>query len=69
MNRQIRALRRDLEKPRPKGYEPFDRYAYNAFAWSAKWWETNAKTQEERTEATRLRAVAIQKSKEMEVSA
>jgi len=64
MNRQIRRLRRDLEKPRPKGYEPFDRYAYNAFSWTAAYWMIYAKTEEERMEAGRLRDVACQKSRE-----
>ena len=64
MNRAIRQLRCDLEKPRPKGYEPFDKYAYNAFSWQAAYWMVYAKSVEERAEAFRLRDVACQKSRE-----
>lgn len=67
MNRQILKLRRDIEQGAPKNCSPYDRYAYNAFSWQAAHWAIHGKTQEERDEATRLRAIAIEKSKAMEV--
>ena len=30
IKRDLADLFRDLERPRPKGYEPFDKYAYRA---------------------------------------
>lgn len=62
MNRQIRRLRRYLEKPQPQLDHPFDYYSFNAFAWQAAYWSVYAKTQEERDEATRLKGVANAKS-------
>lgn len=63
MNRDIRRLRRYLEKPQPKNEQPFDRYAFNAFGWQAAYWFNHAKTEVERLEAARLRDVATQRSK------
>lgn len=63
MNRGIRRLRRQLEKPQPKSEQPYDRYTYNAFSWQAAYWSIYAKTEEERIEAARLRDIASQKSR------
>lgn len=65
MRSEIQKLHRDLELPRPEGYEPFDRYAYNALSWQAAYWAIHARAQEERDEASRLRDVAVAKSKAM----
>ncbi len=65
MNRQLQRLRRVRYHGAPKGCSPYDRYAYNAFAWCAAWWTIHAKTPEEREEATRLKDAAIAKSKAM----
>lgn len=66
MNRDLQRLRQDLEQPRPANHEPFDRYAYNAFAWQAAYWTIHGRTEEERQEAVRLRSIACQKSREMQ---
>ena len=65
MNRDIRRLQQDLELPRPVGYQPFDRYAYNAFSWQAAYWTIHGRTEEERQEAARLKGIACQKSRKM----
>lgn len=69
MNRQLRQIKRYLEQGPEPGCTPFDRYAYNAFAWQARWFVTNGKNEEERTEAARLRDLACQKSREMQTQA
>lgn len=65
MNRQLRQIKRSLEKGPERDCTPFDRYAYNAFSWQAQWFVTNGKTAADRTEATRLRDLACEKSHAM----
>jgi hypothetical protein len=65
VNKDLRRLKRDIEKGSASQGQPFDRYAYNAFSWQAKHWMTYGKTQEERKEAARLHDLAVQKSREL----
>lgn len=68
MNRQLRRIKRYLERGPEPDCQPFDHYAYNAFSWQAAWFITNGKSQEERDEAARLRDLACAKSRELEVA-
>jgi hypothetical protein len=54
MNRQIQRLRRDIEKGASKECQPHDRYAYNVFAWSARYWMVHGPTERDRREAERF---------------
>jgi hypothetical protein len=65
MNRQLIRLKRYLERGPEKGCTPFDRYAYNTFSWQAKWYATNGKTEQDRTEGTRLCELACEMSRAM----
>lgn len=65
MNRQLRQIKRYLEIGPEKGCSPFDKYAYNTFSWQAKWYATNGKTEQDRTEGARLCALACEKSHAM----
>ncbi len=65
MNRQLRQIKKYLERGPEPGCPPFDRYAYNAFSWQAAYYTIHGKTEEERIEAARLRDLASSKSRSM----
>ncbi len=59
IKRELANLSRDLELPRPRGYEPFDKYAYNTFSHDAA--RLRKEAQELVDEANRLQALASAK--------
>ena len=63
MNRDVLKLQRDIINGPGKGCSPFDRYSYNAFAWSAQHLSYRVKTEEERELCMFLKEIAIRKSK------
>lgn len=65
MNRELLRLQRQLIDGPVKCGEPFDRYAYNVFSWSAQHLFYQAKTDEERELCLFLKEMAIRKSKSM----
>lgn len=59
IKRELDKLSRDLERPRPRGYEPFDKYAYNVFSHDAV--RLRKEAQELVNETERLQALASEK--------
>ncbi|GAC1691050.1 MAG: hypothetical protein PVS3B3_13850 [Ktedonobacteraceae bacterium] len=59
IKRELADLSRDLERPRPKGYEPFDKSAYCAFMHAANRLRNDAL--DLAGEAERLSALALHK--------
>lgn len=66
IKRELADLSRDLERPRPKGYEPFDKSAYCAFTHVANRLRNDALDLV--SEAERLNALALRKYNEIKAS-
>ena len=63
IKRELAKLSKDLERPRPRGYEPFDKYAYNVFSHDAVRLRKEAQALVD--EANRLQALASEKYRAM----
>lgn len=59
IKKALKELKKDLEQPRPKGYQPFDKSAYGYFAYQAE--QLRKRFQEQADEAKRLHDVALEK--------
>jgi hypothetical protein len=65
IKRELADLSRDLEHPRPEGYEPFDKYAYRALMHTAA--HLCRETQALADEAYRLHTIASNKHTELSI--
>lgn len=65
MNKTLLKLQRDIIDGAPKNHQPYDRYAYKSFAWTAQDLSYHAKSEDERQLCLWLKAKAIEKSNAM----